>query len=67
MDNPYASVVVFGLLGLVIFAIAFLAIIKLTPFSVRHEIEEDHNTALAIIIGSVILGVSLTLAAAIKG
>jgi putative membrane protein len=35
------------------------------PFSLRKEIEEDQNTALAIIIGSVIIGMSIIIAAAI--
>jgi hypothetical protein len=40
---------------------------KLAPFSIRKEIEEDQNTALAILIGSVILGLSWIIAAAIHG
>ena len=52
-------------LGIVLFALAFLIIVKVTPFSLRKEIEEDQNTALAIIIASVILGISLIVSAAI--
>jgi uncharacterized membrane protein YjfL (UPF0719 family) len=37
------------------------------PFSVKKEIEEDHNTSLAIIIGAVIIGVAMIIAAAIHG
>jgi len=57
----------FALLGLVFFGAAFWLITKITPFSVRKEIEEDQNTALAIVIGSVILGIAIILAAAIHG
>ena len=57
----------FVLLGLVIFALAFLVIEKVAPFSVRKELEEDHNVALAIVIAAVILGSSLIIAAAIHG
>jgi len=39
--------------------------VKLSPFSVRKEIEEDQNTALAIILGSVLIGLSIIIAAAI--
>ncbi len=49
------------------FAIAFFLMIKVTPFSVRKEIEEDQNTALAIIMAGVIIGISLIIAAAIGG
>ena len=59
--------VVFVVLGLIVFALAFLVIAKATPFSVRKEIEEDHNVALAIVIASVILGSALIIAAAIHG
>ena len=61
------TTVVFVLLGLLVFALAFLIISKATPFSVRNEIEKDHNVALAIVIGSVILGTAIIIAAAING
>ena len=41
-------------------------IVKVSPFSVKKEIEEDHNTALAIIIGAIIIGVALIISAAIQ-
>ncbi len=59
------SALAFSGLGLALFAVAFLVIVKVTPFSLRKEIEEDQNTALAIIIASVIIGISLIVAAAI--
>ena len=59
------SALAFSALGLVLFAVAFLIIVKVTPSSLRKEIEEDQNTALAIIIASVILGISLIVSAAI--
>lgn len=57
----------FSALGLVLFAVAFLIIVKVSPFSLRKEIEEDQNTALAIIIASVIIGIALIVSAAIHG
>ena len=59
--------VVFVVLGLIVFTIAFVIIAKSTPFSVRKEIEDDQNVALAIVIGAVILGSALIIAAAIHG
>lgn len=53
--------------GLVAFGLAFLLMVKLAPFSVRKEIEEDQNTALAILLGSVIIGLSIIIASAIHG
>ena len=61
----FVTTVVFVVLGLIIFALAFLIIAKATPFSVRKEIEEDQNIALAIVIASVILGSALIIAAAV--
>ena len=61
------TTLVFVVLGLIIFALAFFVIGKATPFSVRKEIEEDHNVALAIVIASVILGTALIIAAAVHG
>jgi NADH-quinone oxidoreductase subunit M len=55
------------ILGFAAFALAFFLIAKVAPFSVRKEIEEDQNTALGIVIGSVILGVAIIVAAAIQG
>lgn len=61
------SALAFSLVGILLFAIAFVIIVKVSPFSMRKEIEEDQNTALAIIIGSVIIGISLIVAAAVHG
>ena len=61
------TTLVFVVLGLIIFALAFLIIGVAAPFSVRKEIEDDQNIALAIVIASVILGSALIIAAAIHG
>lgn len=61
------TTVVFVILGLVVFALAFLIIVKASPFSVRKELAEDQNMALAIVIASVILGTSIIIAAAVNG
>jgi uncharacterized membrane protein YjfL (UPF0719 family) len=57
----------FCVLGLILFAIAFAIIVKITPFSIRKEIEEDQNTSLAILIASVMLGIAIIVAASIHG
>jgi len=61
------AAIIYVLIGLAFFVAAFLAIVKATPFSVRKEIEEDQNTSLAILIGSVIIGLAIIIAAAIHG
>ena len=62
-----ATTVIFVAIGLVVFAIAFLIVVLVSPFSVKKEIEEDQNTALAIIIGALIIGIAMIIAAAIQG
>ncbi len=65
--NPMLASVVYSLIGIVIFVIAILAIDRLTPFSVRKEIEEDQNSALAIIMGAFLIGLAIIIGAAITG
>jgi len=65
MWNVLETTVIFVLLGLIVFAIAFGIVVLVAPFSVKKEIEEDQNTSLAIIIGSVIIGVALIISAAV--
>ncbi len=62
--------VVYSVIGIVMFAAGFFVIKLVTGLSlaaIRKEIEEDQNTALAIVIGSVVLGLSLIIAHAIGG
>ncbi len=61
------TAIIFALAGLVLFGIVWALIVKLTPFSIRKEIEEDQNISLAILIGAVFLSIAIILAAAIHG
>jgi len=61
------SAVVYVVVGLALFGAAYLIIDKVTPFSLRKELLEDRNQALAIVLGSVFLSIALILAAAIRG
>jgi putative membrane protein len=61
------TTLIFVLIGLVVFAIAFFIVVLVAPFSVKKEIEEDQNSALAIIIGAMIIGIGLIISAAIQG
>jgi uncharacterized membrane protein YjfL (UPF0719 family) len=62
-----ATTLIFVLIGLIVFGIAFFIVVKVAPFSVKKEIEEDQNTALGIIIGAIIIGVAMIISAAIQG
>ena len=61
------SSAVFAGIGLVVFGLAFWIMNKLSPFSIKKEIEEDQNVALAVIMAGVIIGVSLIISAAVSG
>ena len=58
---------IYSLIGIALFGLVFFVIVKISPFSIRKEIEEDQNTALGIIIGAVILGISMIIASAVQG
>lgn len=61
------TTIIFVILGLIVFAAAFFIIVRVVPFSVKKEIEEDQNVALAVLIGSMIIGMALIISAAIQG
>lgn len=67
LGEALVSSAAFAGVGLAVFAIAFWLMAKLTPFSLRKEIEEDQNTALGIIMGAVVIGIAVVIAAAISG
>ncbi|MCA2958636.1 MAG: DUF350 domain-containing protein [Silvanigrellales bacterium] len=58
---------IFSFLGLVIFVLGFYTLDKLTPGNLWHEIIEEHNVALAVVVGACALGISLIIAAALLG
>ena len=63
---PMIGTIVYSLLGLVIFYVGFVIFEKLTPFSLRKEIEEDQNVALGVIIGAGMIALAIIISAAIQ-
>jgi putative membrane protein len=59
------NAMIFAGLGLVIFVVAFVVIDKLTPYQLWNEIVQEHNTALAILVGAMAIGMSIIIAAAV--
>ncbi len=57
--------VVFAVIGIVVLLVTFVAVDRLTPYALWKEIIDEHNTALAILIGAIALGLSIIIAAAI--
>jgi uncharacterized membrane protein YjfL (UPF0719 family) len=65
--DAVVSTLAFSIIGILLFALAFWAIVKISPFSIRKEIEEDQNMALALVIAAVIIGIALVVSAAVHG
>ena len=59
------NAIVFAALGIVIFALAFFLVDRLTPYHLWKEIVQEHNMALAILVGAMSLGICIIIAAAI--
>ena len=57
----------YSTLGLMILALAFVTFDRFTPGKLWKEIIEEHNIALAIIVGAVTLAVAHIISAAIHG
>lgn len=63
--RPLVDSIVYSIVGSVVLGLSFYVIEKVLPFSMRKEIAEDHNTALGIILGAFVIGLSIIIAAAI--
>lgn len=59
------TTLIFVFIGLVIFSIAYGVLGFIYP--IKKEIEEDQNTALGIVIGSIMIGLALIISSAIQG
>ncbi len=57
--------VLYALIGVAIFWLAFVIIDKLTPYDLWGELVERHNLALGIVVAAMCLGISIIVAAAI--
>ena len=64
--RPLVDSIVYSIVGTLVLGLSFYVIEKVLPFSMRKEIAEDHNTALGIILGAFVIGLSIIIAAAIS-
>jgi putative membrane protein len=65
---PVANVIsalVFTFLGIFVFVFAFVLMDKLTPYHLWKEIVQEHNIALAILVGAMSIGICIIIASAI--
>jgi len=59
------NALIFAVLGIVIFVVAFAIVDKFTPYHLWKEIVEEKNTALAVLIGAMSIGMCIIIAAAV--
>ena len=58
---------VFSFMGIVIYALGFMGMNLLSPSTLWREIIEEHNVSLAILLGSISVGISIIIAASVHG
>jgi putative membrane protein len=66
-NNPLLSSIIFAVVGILVFVIAFWILNRATPYHLWKEINEKNNVALAILVGSGMIGLALIISAAIHG
>ncbi len=63
--EAFVNAIVYALLGIVIFAVSFITIDKLTPRDLWREIIDEKNVAFAIVVGFMALSMGIIIAAAV--
>jgi putative membrane protein len=63
--NNVVNAIVYAAIGIVIFGGSFLVLDKITPYNLWKEIVQEHNLALAILLGAMSLGLCVIIAAAV--
>ncbi len=63
--NTFLNSIAYAVLGVAIFIGAFVVLDRMTPYSLWQEIVEKQNTALAILIGLMSLGLGVIIAASV--
>lgn len=59
------NALIYSVMGIVIFVVAFAIVDKLTPYALWKEIVEEKNLALAVMVGAMSIGVCMIIASAV--
>ena len=59
--------ILYALIGVIVFWVAFVIIDKITPYDLWQELVEKQNVALGMVVAAMCLGISIIVAAAIHG
>ena len=65
LGTNVAGATIFAVLGIAILALALFLFHKLSPGTLWKELMEDQNTALAIVMAGVTIGMSIIIASAV--
>ncbi len=65
--HPLLASIIYSVVGIAILVVSFFLFDKLTPGTLRKEILEDQNTALAILGAAFMLSVALIINGAVHG
>ncbi|MDD2176186.1 DUF350 domain-containing protein [Acidovorax sp. D2M1] len=57
--------ILYAIIGVIIFWLAFVIVDKITPYDLWREIVEKQNQALGLVVAAMCLGISIIVAAAI--
>lgn len=63
----FVNSLVYTVLGLVLFWVAFIIVDKITPYDLWKELVEEKNLALAVVVGAMSVSIAIIVAAAIHG
>ncbi|HJV63557.1 MAG TPA: DUF350 domain-containing protein [Albitalea sp.] len=63
----FVGSILFALIGVFVFWIAFVIVDKITPYDLWAEIVEKKNVALAIVVGAMAIALAMIVSAAIHG
>ncbi len=58
--------IIYAVVGLALLGISIWIMERVAPFSIRKEIEEDQNTSLAVLMGSMFIALAIVIAAVIQ-
>lgn len=58
--------IIYFVVGIALFGISIWLMGRIAPFSIRKEIEEDQNVALAVLMGSTLIGLAIILSSVIR-
>ena len=64
-EFPVLNALIFAFLGILVFVAAFALVIRIAPVDLWKEIVQEHNMALAILVGAISLGICIIIAAAV--